>query len=115
MAKGTKSAGDAWPFEVHEALSRARARLAPQRRDMPARRKLRVYAQDPSLGTEDGAIYTVSIPYEPLARGPEGTVLVVEDIDEDIDERHDGVDLERPGVLMENGLVPSSTNRAFLQ
>ena len=72
MAKDTKSAGDAWPFEVHKALSRARARLASPRRDMPARRKLRVYAQDPSLGSEDGAIYTVSIPYEKLAPGPVG-------------------------------------------
>lgn len=114
------AAGDAWPFVVHEALSRPRARLAPPRRDMPARRRLRVYAQDPSLGTEDGAIYTVSIPYEPLAPGPEGAVLVVEDIDETAAEEGGdapgpGVDLERPSVLMENGLVPSSTNRAFLQ
>lgn len=120
MAKDTKSAGDAWPFEVHKALSRARARLASPRRDMPARRKLRVYAQDPSLGSEDGAIYTVSIPYEKLAPGPVGAVLVVEDIDEgtvgqDGEEHHDGVDLERPGLLMEDGLAPSSTNRAFLQ
>ena len=104
-----------WPFQVHDSLSRKRARLAMQNREMPARRKLRVYAQDPSLGTEDGAIYTVSIPYEPLQPGPQGAVLMVQDFDEDTQTPCDGVDLDRPAVLMEDGLPPSSTNRAFIQ
>lgn len=104
-----------WSFEIHDSVSRMRARLAIHDRGMPARRKLRVYAQDPSLGTEDGAIYTVSIPYEPLQPGPQGAVLVVQDFDEDTQVHHVGVDLDHPAVLMENGLPPSSTNRAFIQ
>jgi len=105
-----------WPFEVHERfVSGSRARLRLPDRNMPKRRKLRVYAQDPSLGVEDGGIFTVSIPYEPLQPGPQGAVLVVEDVDEDAQVTHPPVDLEQPAALMEDGLPPSSTNRHFIQ
>lgn len=110
-----KSIEKPWPFLVHDSISRMRARLAMHNREMPARRKLRVFAQDPSLGSEGGALYTVSIPCEALQPGPQGAVLVVDDVDEDTHTRYDGVDLDRPSVLMEDGLPPSSTNRAFIQ
>lgn len=111
----SKTTGTSWPFLVHDSISRMRARLAMQNREMPARRKLRVFAQDPSLGSEDGALFTVSIPCEALQAGPQGAVLMVDDVDEDTQTRYDGVDLDRPAVLMEDGLPPSSTNRAFIQ
>lgn len=82
---------------------------------MPPYRLLRVYAQDPSLRREDAALYTVAVPYEALRPGPEGAVLVVEDLDNDSQVLHDPVDLEQPALLMERGLAPSSTNRKFMQ
>jgi hypothetical protein len=97
---------------------------------MPERRRLRVYAQDPAMSIDDGAVYTVSIPFEPLMPGPEGALLVIEPLPE---ERRPGarapraakarskpalappVDLDAPALLMENGLAPSSTSRQFMQ
>lgn len=105
-----------WPFEIHTSLGRRPvARLALPDRAMPPYRHLRVYAQDPSLRREDAALYTVSVPYEPLRPGPEGAVLVVEDLDNDSQAMHAPVDLEQPALLMERGLSPSSTNRNFMQ
>lgn len=105
-----------WTFEVHAQLGqRPTARLAPKDRAMPTHRSLRVYAQDPSLRREDGALYTVDVPYEALSPGPAGAVLVVDDVDNDSQEVHAPVDLDASALLLQGGLAPSSTNRQFMQ
>jgi hypothetical protein len=125
--KGT----NAWAFDLSPwLLGTQRARLAPPDPTMPERRSLRVYAQDPALSVDDGAIYTVSIPYEPLKPGPEGALLVVEPLPEECNPLAAAkpgsarrgkpalavpADLDAPALLMEQGLAPSSTSRAFMQ
>lgn len=120
-----------WTFEIAAGLGRRKtARLAPPTPGMPERRRLRVYAQDPALSYDDGAIYTVSIPYEPLRPGPEGALLVVEPLPAEpcptAPTRRGAarrsapmpatpVDLDAPALLMEQGLPPSSTSRPFMQ
>ncbi len=60
------AANSGWAFELSPMLERKEtARLAPPDPAMPERRRLRVYAQDPALSFDDGAIYTVSIPMSP--------------------------------------------------
>jgi hypothetical protein len=120
-----------WAFELGPGLGRKRtARLATPDPGMPERRRLRVYAQDPALSYDDGAVYTVSIPYEPLKPGPEGALLVVEPLPvlgirptlvkratrtEAEPKFAVPVDLDAPALLMEHGLAPSSTSRQFMQ
>jgi hypothetical protein len=127
--RGTKRVS--WPFELSPGLGRkTTARLAMPDPNMPERRRLRVYAQDPALSYDDGAIYTVSIPYEPLEPGPVGALLVVGPLPEEglsptrvkSAARARGepkfappVDLDTPALLMEQGLLPSSTSRQFMQ
>lgn len=134
MARARKRGGAAdapWSFELLAGLGRKKtARMAPPTPGMPERRRLRVYAQDPALSCDDGAIYTVSLPYEPLRPGPEGALLVVEPLPaEQLSpalkrapaRRRSApalaipVDLDAPALLMEQGLPPSSTNRPFMQ
>jgi hypothetical protein len=120
-----------WVFELGSGLgSKRTARLATPDPGMPERRRLRVYAQDPALSYDDGAIYTVSIPYEPLKPGPQGALLVVESLPvhgipparvkqasrtEGEPKLAPPVDLDAPALLMEHGLAPSSTSRQFMQ
>lgn len=103
-------------FELHESLGyRPGARIPEPDPQMPRRRKLRVYAQDPGSFRYEGAIFTISIPYEALQPGPAGSVLVVEDFNDDDHQTFEPVDLEQPALLMDQGLAPSSTNRQFMQ
>lgn len=105
-----------WEFEVRDDLAgKRRARLPPPDPSMPTRRRLRVFSHDPSRGRYDGAHLTLSIPYEPLAPGPAGAVLVVEDLDEKTGKVTPPVDLEQRNLLMEDGLPPSSSHPQFMQ
>jgi hypothetical protein len=129
--KRPDKAETSWEFGLSAWLVRRRsARLAPPDPSMPERRRLRVYAQDPALSYDDGAVYTVSIPYEPLKPGPEGALLVIEPLPEPqspltaAKQKTAGsktpvlaapVDLDAPALLMEHGLAPSTTSRPFMQ
>lgn len=105
-----------WAFELHPGLgTRPCARMHAPEAAMPARRHLRVFSQDPGLGRADGAVFTASVPYEPLEPGPSGAVLVVDDLDETTGERQTPLNLEQPALLMERGISPSSTNRQYMQ
>lgn len=105
-----------WSFDVRGGLGRDHAaRLHPSVPGFPARRKLRVFARDPSLGHHEGSVFTIAVPFEPLNPGPVGNILVVEDIDESSGTAEPPVDLEAPALLMEDGLAPSSTRRQFMQ
>ena len=103
-------------YAIDEALGRRpSARMPEPDPQMPRRRRLRVYAQDPGSFRHEGAIFTISIPYEALEPGPVGSVLVVEDFNDDDHQTSEPVDLDAPAVLMDQGLAPSSTRRQFMQ
>lgn len=106
----------AWEFEIRSDLAGIRrARLPPPDPEMPTRRRLRAFSHDPSRSRYEGAHITLSVPYEPLQPGPAGAVFIVEDIDEKSGEATEPVDLERPSLLMEDGLPPSSSHPQFMQ
>ena len=91
----------------------------------PSRRRLRVYAVDPSLGTRmaTAAIneVTVTVPWErapdgrPLSPGPAGEYVEV--IDHDPASRcfYAPVDLNDPRIVSQDGLTPSESNPQFHQ
>ncbi len=97
------------------------------RRDpVPAQRRLRVFALDPSLGasldTVAIGLATVNIPYETgedgksiLRPGPVGEYLEVVDVDPASDRAYDPVDLDHPHLLISDGLEPSEGNPRFHQ
>jgi len=137
------SASTAWAFEIRPGLGvAATARLPAPPPGWPAHRQLRVYAQDPTLGGDDGAVHTVSIPCEALKPGPEGALFVVLPLPVQTpvpgapvahgrqgEERETGaatapqaasvsappVDLDAPALLMQQGLAPAAASRAFMQ
>jgi hypothetical protein len=101
-------AGTAWRYEIHPFLSRleiARPELGPE---LPLKRCLRAFSQDPSLARFDGAICVLKVPNEPLKPGPSGAWFEVIDPEAD-----PPLDLEAPAWLMRDGLDPSTTDRRF--
>ncbi len=81
----------------------------------PTARPLKVYAFDPNRGRTLGNYMTVSVPYEPLKKGPVGHQLAVVDYDASEDRYYRAVDLESPEVLIGNGLDPSESDPRFHQ
>ena len=81
----------------------------------PVTRRLKVYTQDPATPRMDIATADALIPFEPLAPGPEGSVIKV--IDENVTTRelYDPVDLDGLGVSAPFGLPPSTTDPRFAQ
>ncbi len=106
-------AAAAWPYIVHDYLTRELPEPRPPAEGLPARRRLRVFTQDPSLSRLDGAISTLEIDNERLEPGPAGAYFVVVDRDLDGPRDYDPVDLDQPQYLMGDGLDPSTTDRAF--
>ncbi len=106
-------AGKPWSFFVHKAVDRPQPQPQARVEGMPEVRRLRVFTQDPSVARLDGAITTLQIPFEPLDPGPAGAYFVVTDRDEDEQREYGPVDLEKPAILMRDGLDPSTTDRAF--
>ena len=96
------------------------------RGDPPAtRRRLRVFAFDPSLAaTLDLVglnIATVSIPFEVdangqsmLRPGPVGEYIEVVDVDPASDRLYHPVDLDKPSLLASDGLDPSGAIRVSI-
>lgn len=85
----------------------------------PVHRRLRVYAFDPSLGTqlETAAInqLTLKVPWEDLGRGPVGEYLEVVDYDPASGCFYAPVDLNDGHVLAQDGLAPSEGSPQFHQ
>lgn len=87
-----------------------------RRRDArPRRRRLRIFARDPTLGgrlaTFDDLVATVSVRNEPdLAPGPVGEYLEVVDIDPASDRAYPPVDLNDIDLALADGLMPSEGN-----
>jgi hypothetical protein len=106
---GPRAARDVWAFELHPAVRHRALRRPVPPADMPSNRRLRVYTQDPSIGRLDGQVCTLSVPYEALTPGPAGGWFVVDDRGStDVP-----LDLDRPALLMSDGLTPSTTERPF--
>ncbi|GGF62312.1 hypothetical protein GCM10007301_22530 [Azorhizobium oxalatiphilum] len=86
----------------------------------PARRRLRIYALDPSLGgslnSYEDQIATVDVRNEPNLRpGPVGEYLEVVDIDPASNRAYPPVDLNNPNLMLQDGAPPSEGNPAFHQ
>ena len=81
----------------------------------PARRPLKVYAFDPSLGRMLGNHLTLDVRYEPLKPGPIGSRFAVVDYDGAAKQFYQPVDLDSPAVLLRGGLDPSESDPRFHQ
>lgn len=86
----------------------------------PARRRLRIFALDPSLGgslnSYEDQIATVDVRNEPnLAPGPVGEYLEVVDIDPASNRAYPPVDLNNPNLLLQDGAPPSEGSPPFHQ
>ena len=92
----------------------------------PPKRRLRIYALDPSVGKRVDSVAidqaTISVPWddqpatvEPLRPGPVGEYLEVVDIDPASNRVYDPVDLNNKFVLAQDGLSPSEGNPQFHQ
>lgn len=99
---------------------------ATNRPPAPTKRRLRIFALDPSLGgsleTVESAIATVDVRYETdrrgeslLRPGPVGEYLEVVDVDPASDQFYPPVDLDDTRLLLQDGLMPSEGNPRFHQ
>jgi hypothetical protein len=84
-------------------------------RGEPLYRRLRIYALDPTISRLEGAVATLEVPFEPLARGPSGALFDVVDYDATRDRHYGPVDLEDPFLLMQDGRAPSASDPQFHQ
>ena len=86
----------------------------------PTRRRLRVYAYDPSLGNQLDTLgineAVVDVPWEEhLQPGPVGEYVEVVDVDPASQCAYAPVPLNAPHLLVRDGLQPSETNPQFQQ
>ena len=86
----------------------------------PPRRRLRVYALDPSVAKSLDSVAinetTLSIPWDDnLKPGPVGEYLEVVDVDPASNRLYDPVDLNAPKLLAQDGWPPSEGNPQFHQ
>ncbi len=81
----------------------------------PPQRLLRVYAFDPASTTRSDNIFTISIPYEEVAKGPVGQKVAVIDYDATNRCYYEGVDLDAKTSVGQGGLRPSEANPQFHQ
>lgn len=96
--------------------------MAPTTRDSargthyapPPRRRLRVFSLDPTHARQTGETVVLSVPWEPLSAGPRGARISVEDWFPD-GTLIEGVDLDNPYLLAQDGLAPEESNLQFHQ
>ena len=81
----------------------------------PAKRPLKVYAFDPTMGRKLGNNLTVEVRYEPLAPGPVGERFAVVDYDGSTKGYYRPVDLDDPNILLRGGLDPNESDPRFHQ
>jgi len=81
----------------------------------PARRPLKAYAFDPSMGRMLGNHLTLSVGYEPLSIGPVGERFAVIDYDGHVQRYYQPADLDDPAVLLRGGLDPTESDPRFHQ
>jgi len=81
----------------------------------PAKRSLKVYAFDPTLGRQLGNELVIDVKYEKLAPGPVGKRFAVVDYDGSAKTFYKPVDLDNPNLLLREGLDPSESDPRFHQ
>ena len=81
----------------------------------PARRPLKIFAFDPTLGTAARNRIGIDIENESLAPGPVGSRIEVVDFDGANRLLYEPVDLDAPDILMRGGLDPAESDPAFHQ
>jgi hypothetical protein len=82
----------------------------------PERRRLKIYAGDPMSGRRASQRIAIDIENEPdLKPGPDGAIVQVVDYDGRYECYYEPVDLNKPAMLMENGLEPSEADPQFHQ
>ena len=85
------------------------------RQASPPQRILRVYAFDPASTARPDNNLTIRIPYEKVAKGPVGDKIEVIDYDVTNKCYYEGVELDAPANLGQNGVPPSESNPQFHQ
>ena len=104
-------------FNAAQQLQRLTALNPPV--EKPKRRKLQVFAYDPSLGTSLDTLginlAVLDVKWESLAPGPAGEYLEVVDVDPASGACYAPVDLDNPYLLPQQGLAPSETDPRFHQ
>lgn len=106
----TPCPGEGVDFLVGESITRA-VQGRPYERSVgqPIYRPLKIFALDPSVSRLEGATALINVPYEPLEKGPSGSIFVVADEDgENVD-----LDLEDPNILIRNGIDPATSEKRF--
>lgn len=92
---------------------------APNPVRAPERRRLNIYALDPSLGgalnSYEDQIATIEVRNEDLAPGPVGEYVEVVDVDPASNRFYPPVDLENANLLKQDGARPSEGDPAFHQ
>jgi len=95
------------------------AARSPHDPPLPKRRRLRIFALDPTLGKElahySERVATINVPFEPLQPGPVGEYLEVVDIDPASDRLYPPVHLDRLELALSDGLEPSEGHPGFHQ
>jgi hypothetical protein len=96
------------------------APLRPSSTKPPSRRRLRIFALDPSLGgalnSYEDQIATVDVRNEPnLQPGPVGEYLEVVDADPASNRFYPPIDLNDPNLLLQDGATPSEGDPCFHQ
>ncbi|MEA2721774.1 MAG: hypothetical protein QOJ39_3638 [Candidatus Eremiobacteraeota bacterium] len=81
----------------------------------PAKRPLKVYAFDPTMGRMLGNDMVVNVAYEPLGPGPVGKRFAVVDYDGSTKTFYLPVDLDNPNILLRDGLDPTESDPRFHQ
>jgi len=82
---------------------------------VPVTRPLTVFTQDPSTRKMDVAVATLDVPYEPLAPGPEGSVIRVIDQNSTAKDTYEPLDLDAAARYAPNGIPPSTIDPRFAQ
>lgn len=102
--------GEGVSFLVGESITRAvQGRPYERVGDQPIYRPLKIFALDPSVSRLEGATALINVPFEPLQKGPSGSIFVVADEDGEQME----LNLEDPNILIRNGIDPSTSDKRF--
>jgi len=97
-----------------EVRRQAQTRPYRRQRNDPQTRPLKIFTLDSTTARTDGAVATIEVPWEPLGRGPQGSVFFVDPADEN-GVPLPAVDLDDPRLLISGGVSPSVSDHHFHQ
>lgn len=81
----------------------------------PPRRRLKIFAFDPTEGRKRENQVVIDVPFERVEPGPVTERIAVVDYDVTADRYYDAVDLNDPSLLMNDGLDPNESDPRFHQ